>query len=222
MTTLELVEKLTDLMSGGSFPEFSKLPPERLLAEDLGVTRAKLRKALAMLEADGKIWRHVGKGTFIGQPLLEEKLQVSLLTKTTNPMEVMEMRLVIEPRLAEFAAIRATPALIAKMYRCIEKSRAPIETQTYELWDAALHRTIAEAAQNNLLLSVLNIVNAMRKDKLWGQLKELAVTSEKMAVYSLQHLKCVQAIEARNAKAAERIMQEHLELVRADLLSVSV
>lgn len=221
MTTLRLVEQLTEMISNGRFPENSKLPPERDLSLRFGVTRASLRKALALLEADGKIWRHVGRGTFVGQPPLGGSLQVSSLTKTTNPMEVMEMRLVIEPRLAGFAAMRATPAMIAKMYRCVEKSEPPTNTHTYELWDATLHRTIAEAAHNNLLLSVLNIVNAMRQDTLWGQLKELAVTPEKMKIYTKQHLQCIEAIEARNTNAAEQVMHDHLEMVKNDLLSVS-
>ena len=222
MDTAKLVEQLREMISGGIFPDKSKLPPERKLSERFGVTRAHLRKALSLLEAEGKIWRHVGKGTFVGHPPLEEALQVSFLTKTTNPMEVMEMRLVIEPRLAGFAAIRATPAMIAAMYRCIEKSKPPTELYTYELWDATLHRTIAEAAQNKLLLSVLDIVNAMRQDRLWGQLKEIAVTAEKMNTYTDQHLECIKAIEARNVKVAEQTMIKHLELVKEDLISVSV
>jgi DNA-binding FadR family transcriptional regulator len=222
MTTSELVDTLNKLITNGNFPAQSKLPPERTLSQTLKVTRPRLRKALARLEADGKIWRHVGKGTFVGQPPIERELQISLLAETTNPMEVMEMRLVIEPRLAGFAAMRATPSLIAKMYRCIEKSEPPIDTHVYELWDATLHRIIAEAAQNNLLLSVLNIVNAMRKDPLWGELKELAVNPEKMRVYTDQHLRTIEAIEARNVRTAERLMTEHLDLVREDLLAVNV
>ncbi|MCK5444854.1 MAG: winged helix-turn-helix transcriptional regulator, partial [Rhodospirillaceae bacterium] len=44
----------------------SKLPPERQLCEELGISRGELRKALSLLEAEGKIWRHVGRGTFAG------------------------------------------------------------------------------------------------------------------------------------------------------------
>jgi len=221
MTTKNLIEKLSKMIGDGRFPEQSKLPPERELSLELNVTRASLRKALALLEADGKIWRHVGKGTFVGSLPAEQPLQLSFLTRSTNPMEIMEMRMVVEPRLAGFAAIRATPAMIAKMYRCIEKSELATDIQTYELWDATLHRTIAEAAHNNLLLSVLNIVNAMRQEKLWGQLKESAVTPKKMIEYSSQHRDCIEAIEARSVSRAERVMAEHLELVKNDLLSVT-
>ncbi len=222
MAIKKLIERLNRMIVDGQIPEQSKLPPERELARELDVTRSSLRKALSLLEAEGKIWRHVGKGTFVGNPPTEKTLQISSLTRFTNPMEIMEVRLVIEPRLAGFAAIRATPAMITKMYRCIEKSELATDIGAYELWDATLHRTIAEAAHNSLLLSVLNIVNEMRKDKLWGQLKESAVTPEKMIAYSSQHHECIEAIENRNAAKAEHLMTIHLELVKDDLLSVTV
>ena len=221
MATEDLAERLHKMISDRRFPRQSKLPPERELAKELNVTRACLRKALALLEADGKIWRHVGKGTYVGCPPTEQTLQLSFLAKSTNPMEIMEVRMVIEPRLAGFAAMRATPAMITEMHRCIEKSESARDIRTFELWDATLHRTIAEAAHNSLLLSVMNIVNAMRQDKLWGQLKESAVTPEKMSDYSDQHYDCIRAIEARNVAEAERAMTGHLERVRDDLLSVT-
>ncbi len=122
MATKNMVERLKRMIGDGRFPEQSKLPPERELAQEFDVTRSTLRKALSLLEAEGKIWRHVGKGTFVGNPPTEKSLQLSSLTRFTNPMEIMEVRLVIEPRLAGFAAMRATPEMITKMYRCIEKS----------------------------------------------------------------------------------------------------
>ena len=102
MATKDLVEKLKTMILVGRFPEQSKLPPERVLAKELKVTRTSLRKALALLEAQGEIWRHVGKGTFVGSPPIEETLELSFLKRSTNPMEIMEMRLVIERKLRKF------------------------------------------------------------------------------------------------------------------------
>jgi len=216
-----LIDQLSRLISSGRFPEQSKLPPERELAIELNVTRAILRKALGVMEAEGKIWRHVGRGTFVGYPPVDNKSSTYFLTRSTNPMEIMETRLVVEPRLASFAAIRATPSEIAKLYRFLEKSELATDTHTYELWDGTLHRTIAEAAHNNLLLSVFNGVNAMRRDKLWGRLKKSAVTPAKMIEYTTQHRSCIEAIESRSAAKAERTMARHLEMVKKDLLAAS-
>jgi DNA-binding FadR family transcriptional regulator len=55
------IEKLDALLAGGRFPLNSRLPPERKLTEDLGLSRSALREGLEVLEAQGRIWRHVGR-----------------------------------------------------------------------------------------------------------------------------------------------------------------
>lgn len=216
-----IIETLRGLIEDGGYPEQSRLPPERVLAERLGTTRALLRQALAVLEAEGRIWRHVGRGTFVGVPPDEGAPRGDFLTRSTNPMEIMETRLTIEPRLAGLAALRATAAEIGQMRRCVEKSKSAVDIRTYELWDALLHRTIAEAAHNNLLLSMFNALNALREDKVWGQLKNATVTPERKLRYSGQHSEIIDAIETRAAPEAERRMRRHLETVREDLFSAA-
>ena len=70
-----------------------RLPPERELAEELGVSRGTLRKALADLEVEGLIWRHVGRGTFVGNRPVETVQDLGEVTRRTNPAGVMEARL---------------------------------------------------------------------------------------------------------------------------------
>jgi DNA-binding transcriptional regulator YhcF (GntR family) len=84
-----------------------RLPPERSLAERFGLSRTQLRKALAVLEHEGQIWRHVGKGTFIG-PRPPELIDVADLAHRTTPIQVMRARFAIEPELASLAALNAT------------------------------------------------------------------------------------------------------------------
>ena len=86
----------------------ARLPPERQLAEELGVSRGTLRHALADLEAEGLIWRHVGRGTFIGNRPVDTVQDLSEVTRRTNPAGVMEARLSLEPELARLAALHAT------------------------------------------------------------------------------------------------------------------
>src|SRR5210317_856594 len=93
-----LINLLNQMIANGQFKEHSKLPPERDLCIMLNATRGKIRKALAVMEAEGKIWRHVGRGTFVGRPPFKNNNPFQSIARSTNPMEIMEIRLVVEPR----------------------------------------------------------------------------------------------------------------------------
>ena len=101
----------------------AQLPPEREFCEVLGVSRGELRKALAVLEENGELWRHVGKGTFVGTRPFEEITGVAEIAAASNPREVMHARLAVEPMLAREAALNATAADIAEMRQCLKASR---------------------------------------------------------------------------------------------------
>ncbi|MEH6547959.1 MAG: GntR family transcriptional regulator, partial [Sneathiella sp.] len=154
---------LENFIESGHYAPQSKLAPERELAAQLQISRSTLRAALAVLEAQGKVWRHVGRGTFVGKRPPEGKETFPLPADMTNPAEVMEVRLIIEPQIADLAAHRATAADIAFMKQCLDKGEAARDTATYEMWDGALHRAIAEAAGNSLLLALFTAVNTIRE-----------------------------------------------------------
>src|ERR1700761_2614262 len=113
-------QRLRDYIDGALRERRDRLLPEPQLAQLLEIPRGRLRTHLKRLEKDGLIWRHVGKGTFIGPrttPLLGPVGSVS-------PSDVMEGRLMIEPLLAGKAAVHARPSDIDAMERCLEENRA--------------------------------------------------------------------------------------------------
>lgn len=212
------VSDLRNLIRSGLYAPQSRLPSERSMATKLRVSRSTLRTALAALEADGDVWRHVGKGTFVGKRPTEEREVFTLPADMTNPSEVMEVRLILEPHIADLAAHRATVADIAFMKQCLEKGNVAKDTATYEMWDGALHRAIAEASRNTLLLALFNAVNAIRNHAVWGELKEATLNEPRRRRYSTQHQNLVLAIERRDAVECKRLMREHLTAVRDDML----
>ena len=199
-------------------PLDSRLPPERDLAETLGVTRAALRKALATLESENQIWRHVGKGTFIGSRPIETMADVAAITRRTNPAEVMRTRLVLEPEVARMAALNATSAHIAEMHLCMQRTRAAQTWRQYEAWDNRLHRVIAEATQNSLLLALLDTLNAVRRAVVWGRLRVDKVKPSSNHHSFEDHEAIVAAIEDRDLDRAAAAMRAHLENVERNLL----
>jgi DNA-binding FadR family transcriptional regulator len=212
------IEKLDALLASGHFPVNSRLPPERQLTEDLELSRSALREGLEVLEARGRIWRHVGRGTFVGNRPLDTPASLSVITSQTSPTEVLEVRLLIEPMLARLAGLRATDADIGHMEHLLERSEAARDPKTWELWDGRLHRMVAEAAHNRLLLSLFDAFNAMRSQKTWGQLRQTALTPERREIYCRHHRAYVSAIARRDPRRAEELMRRHIEAVRADLL----
>jgi DNA-binding FadR family transcriptional regulator len=207
-------------MEEGSFSQDQRLPPERSLAAQIGIGRRALRRALEVLEAEGRIWRHQGKGTFVGSRPAQHQADLGELSKRTHPLEVMDARLAIEPALARLAALNATNGDIERLDRLADKTATTADADSRELWDSALHRAIAEAAGNSLLLAIFGMVDQIRQDMTWRLMRERARSGERQLIYVEQHRRVVSAIAQRNGHAAELTMREHLEFVRDGLLKV--
>src|SRR5262245_43473454 len=104
------VEKLREMINGGR----ERLPPERVLAEQFGISRRRVRDALDLLEKEGQVHRRQGAGTFVAEDTAADGL-LSRAIEMTNPVEVLEVRLSIEPTLARLAAVRASKYDIEKL-----------------------------------------------------------------------------------------------------------
>jgi DNA-binding FadR family transcriptional regulator len=195
-----------------------RLPPERQLAQDLGVSRGTLRRALAELEQEGLIWRHVGRGTFLGDRPIEPLHDLSEVMRRTNPAGVMEARLAFEPELARLAALHATSADLEELAVCVRESRAAPDWRSYEYWDNQLHRGIAQATGNVVLLSLLDSLNIIRRAVTWGRLRRDPQHLDPEHHSFAEHDAIVAAIVERDAEAAAAAMRIHLRSVRTHLL----
>lgn len=196
----------------------SKLPPERELCELLGVSRGQLRKALATLERDGQLWRHVGKGTFVGIRPVEEYSSVAAIAAGSNPREVMHARLLVEPMMAREAALNATAAHLDEIRRCIHASKEAVTWRQYENCDNRLHRTVAEATGNTVLTALSDQLNAVRRAVVWGRLRA-KVDRPPLDHHSfVEHDRLLAALADRDQEAAHAAMFEHLQSVQNNLL----
>jgi DNA-binding FadR family transcriptional regulator len=213
--------KLSQLLREGNYPSQSRLPPERELATLLGLSRSALREGLELLEAEGRIWRHVGKGTFVGERPVNGSVDLNLLSEMTNPEEVIEVRLLFEPLIAGLAALRATPAEIAHMEHLLEKGEVARDAIAWERWDAALHRAVAQAARNKLLMAIFDAFNGMRRQAAWGKVREAVLTADRLSLYRAHHREYVAAIADRDGARAEQAMRRHLLMVRDNMLEPS-
>lgn len=195
-----------------------RLPPERVLCQTLGVTRAELRKALAALEIEGKLWRHVGKGTFLGARPNHELDRLGEIANATNPAEMMRARMVFEPAIAAEAAMFAVAQDFDAMVECLDCSRRAETWREYEKWDNRLHAVIASAAHNPVVDAVHELINAVRRAVAWGRLRAAPVRPPADHHSFADHEAIVDAIRERDAAEASRAMRRHLASVQDHLL----
>jgi DNA-binding FadR family transcriptional regulator len=231
--------KLRQLIASPDFSSGGRMPPERSLASELGVGRRSLRRALEVLEREGRISRHQGRGTFIngvnglpggdvgkesGPALVRAAVRAGTDLRTnpafanildhTNPLEVIEVRLAIEPVMARLAAFRASQAEIDKLVAIADETRAAPDSTRYEEADVRFHRTIAEIARNALFLAVFDTLHASQRDAAWRRLGENARCFKRQSVYADFHQEISSAIAARQGEKAQELMQRHLSDVQ--------
>lgn len=195
----------------------SKIPTERALSEDMGVPRTAVRSALAALEREGLVTREVGRGTFVAARATVPSSDLAGVPQT-SPAEIMATRLLLEPEVAGLAARHATQADIDHLHHCLRRGNAGTTFEDFEAWDAALHRGVATAAHNALLLRLFDTMNAARDLPIWGSIKRRSATPERRAEYEIGHQGIVDALEERHPELARDRMRDHLLDVRNNLL----
>lgn len=215
-TTDGALVQLRAYIAQGDFAIDDRLPPERKLCETLGVTRSELRRAFAVLESEGSVWRHVGRGTFIGTgPRSGNDAAISSIAKRTTPREVMHARLLLEPMLCREAAMHATAENVEALHGTVTKSRQACTWREYEMLDNLFHRTIAEATQNTALLGMFDQLNAVRRTVIWGRLRQRADRPPVDHHSFAEHESILDAIEERDAERSRILMRQHLRSVGA-------
>ncbi len=206
------LELLKDYMADQEFALNGRLPPERELCVELGLTRGRLRKAMAVLEAEGQVWRQVGRGTFFGPRPVRNLSDVEYLNEHSRPAEVIEARLAIEPQLSKLAAVHGTASHFAEMRRCVRGCDSAGEWRVYESWDNNFHQAIAKATCNKLLISLFDTLNLVRRSTVWGQLRPTELPPSNHPSLA-QHKAICEAIVSRDPELAANLMREHLRMV---------
>jgi DNA-binding FadR family transcriptional regulator len=224
---LELADRIMTYALGTGLGPGGRLPTERQLAHDLGITRSSVRYALGIMEADGHISREVGRGTYLRVPaaVAERGLYQAQGTVTGNgagsavrgdafaPADVMMVRRLLEPQAMPLAVAWATAADFAEMDRCLAGGDGAASYDEFELWDLALHRSIFAATHSPLLRTLYSSIEAARHGHMWGDLKRRSASAERRQMYQADHHQIVAMLKARDASEAVKAMRNHLARV---------
>ena len=208
------LDNLRRLLANQSPDKENRLPSERELATRFNVSRRALRIALDVLEDEGQIWRKQGQGTFSGERRPVGNMLAKQIADFTNPIEVMDVRIEIEPALARMAAARATPALVEQLERLAQKAEQSTDVATWEHWDSAFHSKIADASGNQLFIAIMGIIDEIRRSGSWQQFRTRVRSTGRNTLSVAQHDAILDAIRRFHPRDAEEAMRTHLISLR--------
>jgi DNA-binding FadR family transcriptional regulator len=206
-----ILQDIRSWLAASSLPN-GRLPPERELAVRFGVGRAELRKSLAVLETEGWLERQVGRGTFL-KPGADAALypNAEQIAARTSPPEAMQARMIVEPEIARWAALKATSSQVTVMRELNLRMRSAKTWSEYEDLDWKFHDLLAEATGNFLLVEIQRMVNGVRRAVVWGHLEKRPVGPEADYHSFAEHDAIINAIAQRKRKEAADAMRLHLQ-----------
>jgi DNA-binding FadR family transcriptional regulator len=215
-----LRETLIGNMRSRTWRAGQRLPTERALSEQYGLSRSTVRRLLLELKRRRLITQTVGSGTYVSEHVQEALAEMTPLTgaAAVSPAELMSARLVLEPALIEMAIGNATAADFARMDECNHHAEAATTLEAFEKWDAALHDAIAQAAHNGFITGVFHLMTEVRSQGEWGVMKRRSATPERRVEYQAQHRALVAALKDRDVERARALCIAHLLHVRTCML----
>jgi DNA-binding FadR family transcriptional regulator len=204
----QIADQLRTLIERGEFALGARLPPERDLAVQLGVSRPSVREALIALEVEGLVEVRMGSGIYI-RP--HEPGSVRRSATGEGPLETIRARQLIESELAAVAARtmkRTQIAGLREAIRVMEEEAAAGQLPTRG--DRLFHTRIAEASQNSVLFRIVTELFDERHNPLFEQLGSHFETARSWATAIAEHRAVLDAIASHSPEAARRAMSQHL------------
>jgi len=207
----QVAEQIRRLIGSGALKPGDLLPPERELAETLGVGRSSVRDAVRTLEVMGILEPRQGHGTVV-RDLSADALVVPLATvlqhKRVLVADLLDVRRMIEPGLAARAARNATPEEMRQMEAVLERHEAKLRRGEEAVdEDSEFHYAIAMAARNAVVLRVLDVLMDLLRE---SRSRSLQVPGRARRSFD-GHRRILRAIQKRDGKAAEAAVRKHLQ-----------
>jgi GntR family transcriptional repressor for pyruvate dehydrogenase complex len=211
---MQIADRIQELIQGENLEPGTRMPPERNLAEQLGVNRATLREAIRLLEQRGLVAMKPGMGTFVVDVPLhtvtESLIRYSTFGKGSQG-DLLVLREILEPEIAAMAAVNATDREIKTLREQVEQIEAAFQIQDVDAYitaDESFHETLAEASHNQLIAGIMKGLRGYMIDLRMHIIVELRPGDKKA------NRNVFEAIKIKNPDKARTAMQSHMKFAR--------
>ena len=222
-----ICDRIVEAIRSGTWRPGERMPPERDLADALGVSRPSLREALGALQVLGVLETKHGSGTWVAANAIEVVAQsppanLHDLNADISPVAVLESRLTIEPPIARFAALRYEhDARIEQLLEMMNEARDWENPAHRAIWsdaDRLFHRQLAAQTDNPVFLAFADHVAFVMGQPLWRRLRDEMLTVPGRIEASIEeHARIHDAICRGDAETAWSAAHDHVCVVREQM-----
>lgn len=206
----QIADQIRDLIDRGGFEAGTRLPAERDLALQLGVSRPSLREALIALDVEGRVEVRGGSGVFVSaaRPTPPSARTASL---GESPSQLMEARSMIEGEVVVLACARITAEQLARLREIVAGMASDIERRRSRLdLDREFHLTLAQSTGNAVLTRLVGELFDERYSPISAKLSSRFESTRTWKAALAEHEAVLAALEARDPIAAQTAMRAHL------------
>lgn len=220
----EIAESIQDIIVENRLRPGTRLPSERDLAEQLGVSRVTVSQASQLLEQRGLIQRKVGGGTYVtdrARSAFADSMQRLFVVENCTFDDLIQLRLLFEPETAALAASSATDEELSTILDHVNRMEAtsdPRDVDGHVAADLAFHTALAIATHNELILGVTLGVQKLMEQFI--RVQDAGTVSRPIEDNAYNHRTVYDALSKRDPRAARQRMREHIENARNTYRSI--
>jgi len=210
----QVIEQIKGMIVDGTLKKGDKLPSERDLVEQLQVSRTSIREALRAMEIIGLIDCKQGGGNFVREDFknnLFEPLSIMFMLEKGDPMEIIEVRKIIEVETVVLAAERVTQEELDSLRLIVEGLKQSTNEEEAVKIDKRFHYEIARASKNKLIITILNAISSLIDAYIKDARMKILLEEENRTLLSNQHEKVYIALKNHNSAEAAEAMRQHLD-----------
>ncbi len=211
-----VIIQIQEMVMDDKLKKGDKLPPERELAELLGVSRTSIREALRALQVMGLIECKQGEGNFIRSnfdDILFQPLSVIFKLQESKPEEILELRKMLEIETAALAARKITNQEIEELGLIMNQLKECEDEDTRVKLDKEFHYKIANISKNSLILNILNVISSLMDFFIKDARKIILSNKDNKQLLIKHHEDIYNALSKKNASEASIYMAKHMEFI---------
>ncbi len=214
----QISDQLRELIVAGEFPVDSRLPSERDLSVQLGVSRPSLREALIALEVEGYIEVRMGSGIYVCEP--PPSSSGFDLSSEEGPLELIQARAMVEGEVAAAAAKAGRKADFDAVEKAIDQMEADAKAGVTPIdADCLFHVRVAQATGNSVLVGTVKRLFELRLGPLFDQLHSHFETPDVWAQAIAEHREVLKALRSKDPEKARAAMRRHMDIAYKRLSS---